>query len=565
MQVLRHCTAALVCLLTAGPASWNAAAGQDSAPVPGDATYVVFLGAREVGREQASLSRTSSGWKITSTGRFQAPLNFTNNRFEVTYAPDWQPIELRLDARIQDRSLTLVTSFGMTTAINEITQNSVTNTKTDQISVRTVVLPNNFFAGYEALAVRLSQAAAGADIPVYVAPQAEIRVTVKSVTPVTYQTPAGEVQTRKYALTFHNPTGPLDGEVTVDARQRFVKLDIPLASLTVSRQDLVGVGTRQHTFRNPTDDDVQVPAAGFSLAGTITTPPEQTPAAPKADESKKERRYPGIVLVQGSGPIDRDSTVAGIPVFAQLAGGLAARGFVVLRYDKRGVGQSGGRTETSTLRDYADDVIAAVKWMEKRKDVDKKRIAVVGHSEGAAVAMLAAKDDRIWAVVLMAGMGTTGKELILEQQQHLLTLAQLSDSDRTAKVELQKKILEAAIAEKGWESLPPEVRGIVDTPWYRSLLLFDPAVAMKDVDQPILILQGALDTQVPPHHAEQLAELARGRKKKAPVEVRVLPGVNHLFVPAKTGEVSEYGSLEAKTIAPDVATIVADWLAALPR
>jgi alpha-beta hydrolase superfamily lysophospholipase len=555
MLVLRHCTAALVCAALMALAPRNAAVAQDAAPAPGDATYVVFLGTREVGREQASLARTASGWKISSTGRLLAPLNFTNNRFEVTYAPDWQPIELRLDARMQDRSLTLATSFGTTTAINEITQNAVTNTKTDQVSARTVVLPNNFFAAYEALAVRLSRTAAGADIPVYVAPQTEIRLTVTSVEPVTYQTPAGAVQARRYAVRFQNPAGPVDAEVTIDGRQRFAQLAIPVASLTVSRQDLVGVGTRQHTLRNPTDADVHVPAAGFSLAGTVTTPP-----------AAKEARHPAIVLIQGSGPLDRDETVAGIPIFAQLAGQLAARGFVVLRYDKRGVGQSGGRTETATLRDYADDAIAAVKWMERRKDVDKKRVALAGHSEGAAVAMLAARDDRIWALVLMSGMGTTGKELILEQQQHLLALAKAAEPDRTEKVELQKKLLEAVTAQKGWEALPPELRGLVDTPWYRSLLLFDPAQAMKDVEQPTLILQGALDTQVPPHHAEKLAELARARKKKAPVDVHVLPGLNHLFVPARTGEVSEYGSLGATEISPDLARLAGDWLSGLrPR
>ena len=102
-------------------------------------------------------------------------------------------------------------------------------------------------------------------------------------------------------------------------------------------------------------------------------------------------RHPAIVLVTGSGQIERDETVAGIPIFAQLAGSLAQEGFVVLRYDKRGVGQSGGRSERATLQDYADDLIAAVKWLAKRKDIDPKRIAVAGHSEGGAVAMLAAR------------------------------------------------------------------------------------------------------------------------------------------------------------------------------
>jgi uncharacterized protein len=559
MQVPRYCTAALLAALAFAVSNdaIRLEAVQQPAPAnpaTGEATFVIFMSGREVGREQVTFSRTASGWTITSTGRLGAPLNLTNNRFEVTYAPDWQPIELKIDARVQDRTLGLATSFGTTTAINEITQNGVTNSKTDQITARTVVLPNNFYAAYEALAVRLTSLSAGAELPIYVAPQAEIRLRVRAVTPARYQTPAGTVSARRYSVTFQNPGGPLDGEVTVDDRNRLATIDIDSGSILVTRQDLAGVSTRQQTFRNPTDIDVRMPAAGFSLAGTITTPPAQG-----------RLRHPAVVLVAGSGPIERDATVAGIPLFGQLAGQLAAQGFVVLRYDKRGVGQSGGRTETVTLQDYAEDAIAAVKWLARRKDVDKKRIALVGHSEGASVALLAAREKQVATLVLMAGMGTTGRELILEQQQYLLNAAKMAGPERADKVELQKKILEATVAEKGWEALPPDVRPLVDTPWYRSLLTFDPARVVPRTKQPILILQGDLDTQVRLYHADRLAELARARKKAGPVEVTHLPGLNHLFVPAKTGDILEYASLETKAVSPEVAKIIAAWLSSVAR
>ena len=556
MQLHRHCTVAAATVVTTALLSAALAEAQQVptvTPAAGEATLVVFVGGREAGREQVTLSRTASGWTIVSTGRFASPLSFTNNRFEITYAPDWQPIELRFDARVQDRSVTLATSFGTTTAINEITQNAVTSTKTDQISARAVVLPNNFYAAYEALAVRLAGAAPGADIPVYVAPQSEIRLQVTAVTPVTYETPSGTLATRRYSVVFQNPAGPLNAAVTIDGRNRFAKLEVGSGTLTVMRQDLAGVATRQHTFRNPTDSDVRVPAAGFSLAGTVTTPPAQG-----------RLRHPAVVLVPGSGPFDRDATIAGIPLFAQLAGQLADMGYVVVRYDKRGIGQSGGRTETVTLRDYAEDAVAAVKWIAKRKDVDDKRVFVIGHGEGASIAMLAAREKRLAALVLMAGMGTTGKELILEQQQQALEAAKVAEPERTNKIELQKKILEATVVEKGWEALPPDVRPLVDTPWYRSVLLFDPAQVMKDIKQPVLILHGGLDRQVRPRHAEQLAGMARARKNKPPVELQLLPSLNHLFVPATTGESSEYSSLEGKVISPEVARAIDAWLKALP-
>ena len=86
--------------------------------------------------------------------------------------------------------------------------------------------------------------------------------------------------------------------------------------------------------------------------------------------------------------------------------------------------------------------------------------------------------------------------------------------------------------DKGWDGVPEDVRRQADTPWFRSLLQFDPAKAMAQIKQPMLIVQGDLDSQVPPHHAEQLAELARKRKKAPAVETVHLPGVNHLLVKA---------------------------------
>jgi pimeloyl-ACP methyl ester carboxylesterase len=267
------------------------------------------------------------------------------------------------------------------------------------------------------------------------------------------------------------------------------------------------------------------------------------------------------VLVAGSGPSDRDETVAGIPVFAQLAGALAERGFMVVRYDKRGVGQSGGRTETVTLQDYADDAVAIIKWLSKRDDVDTRRLGVVGHSEGGLVAMLAAaREKKIDSLVLVATPGSTGGDLVLEQQRHQLDVLKLTDAERQQKIDLQQKVHAAVISDKGWEAIQPEVRRQADTPWFRSVLRFDPARTMPGIKQPILIVQGDLDVEVPPHHAERLADMARKRKKSPPVETVHLPGVNHLLVKATTGEVQEYPLLAEKQITPDAAAAIAEWL-----
>ena len=549
MQFFRpriHCTAALLLASICATALAQEPAAPP-APATGEASFTVFMRGTDVGRVQTAVARSGSDWIVTSTGRIG---DLTVNRFELKYGADWQPVELRIEATQAQKKLQLLTSFGVTTAISEITQNGVTNSKTDQISARTVPLPNQFFAAYEGLAVRLAGTQPGEELPVYVVPQAEVKLTVKAITPETMQTPSGTVSLRRFDVSIANPGGVLSAAVTIDTGSRFARLDIPTAGLSVVRTDLSSVATRTQNARNPTDSDVTIPASGFTIAGTLTLPP-----------APGRLRHPAVVLVVGSGPVDRDASVAGIPIFSQLAGSLAAQGFIVLRYDKRGVGQSGGRTETATLQDYAEDLIAVVKWMEKRDDVDRRRLAVAGHSEGAAVAMLAAaREKKIKSLVLIAAAGSTGAELILEKQQRQLELMNVPEAERQVKVELQKKIQAAVIAGTGWEGIPPELQRQADTPWFRSLLMFDPAGIMRRIKQPILIVQGDLDSQVPAHHAEKLAALAKARKDSPLVEVVFVPGVNHLLVPAKTGEVQEDQQLTDQQVSPAVATAIVEWL-----
>jgi uncharacterized protein len=556
MLSFRNCIAAAVGLVVAVAAT--AGAGRDALaqtpgaqPAAGETEFTIFLRGTPIGREQVQVARSGDGWIITASGQTGAPFELTLHRLEMKYTPDWQPLELLIDAAQRNTRLDLKTSFGLTTAINEITENAVTNSRTDQISARAIVLANNFYAPYEALAARLAGTRAGAELPVYVAPQGEVKVTVRAVHEEQIATPGAKLATRRYDIVIHNPGGPLAAVFTIDHRSRFVRLEIPTTGLTVARTDVAGVGTRTQTARNPTDVDVTIPANGFNIAGTLTLPPA----------TAGRLRHPAVILVSGSTMVDRDETIAGIPIFSQLAWALAQRGFTVLRYDKRGIGQSGGRPETVTLQDYADDVLSVVRWMSKRKDVDKKRIALAGRGDGGSVAMIAARrEEDIASLVLVATPGTTGAELILEQQRHALELLETPADERQEKIDLQLRIHKAVVTGDGWLEIPEDIRRQADTPLFRSILLFDPAQLMSKVKQPVLVIQPELDRQIPIHHGTQLAELARARKKAKPVEYRQLAGLNHLLVRAATGEVSEYASLKERVIAAEVGAAIAAWL-----
>ena len=336
-------------------------------PATGEATFNILFKGIQVGREQVTLSRGSAGWIITSSGTSGPPINLNIRRFEMKYTDDWQPLELKIEAVLRNAGIALATSFSMTTAINEVSQNGTTNSKEDQITARTVVLPNNFYASYEALAVHLAASQVDAEIPVYVAPQAEIRVKVRAITTQALAGPTGTMDIRRYDLTFNNPGTPLDGSVSIDNRSRFVRLELPSAGLhggarrcverRVARDNLAQSDRRR---RHCSRQRIQPRRHAHHAADGCRS------AALSSDRA-------GWRL----GPPDRDETVVGIPIFAQLAKTLADNGFIVLRYDKRGVGQSGGRTETATLSDYADDVVSAVRWIARRNDMDPRKIVVV--------------------------------------------------------------------------------------------------------------------------------------------------------------------------------------------
>jgi uncharacterized protein len=518
------------------------AAAQSAPPAPGvgETAFSIFLKGNQIGREQVSLSRTDTGWIITSTGRTGPPLDFTITRFEMKYANDWQPLEMSLEARLRNAPVGLKTSFTMTTAINEILQNGTTVAKQDQISARTIVLPNNVFGSYEALAARLSTLGADSEVSIYIVPQTEIKVKVRGVIEQTLTGPGGSIPIRRYDLTFQNPNGPLNAFLVLDNRLRMVRFELPDVGLLVVREDASSVAIRPQTTRNPTDGDVTIPANGFDLAGTLTTPPGVA----------GRLHHPAVVLIGGALPADRDEVIDGVPVFAQLAKALADSGHVVLRYDRRGAGQSGGRTESATLADYADDAAAAVKWLSKRDDVDTKRIVVAGRGDGGAVALLAAARAKdIDGVVTLDASGSRGADLILRQQERVLDGLKLPPADRQARIDLQKKIQAAVVNGSGWEGVPAAMRKQADTPWFKSVLSYDPAIALAKVKQPILIVQGDLDPNVPPSEAESLAELARARKKSTPPEVVHVPDANQTLAPA--------GS---RTVSPKVASAIAEWM-----
>ncbi len=408
-----------------------------------------------------------------------------------------------------------------------------------------------FFAAYEALALRLGSVKPGTDLKAYIAPQVEVGLRVGDSAEERIRTSSRTITARRYTLTIVNPAGALPAELWTDEDGRLLRFRVPAQELDFARDDVASVSARVERMARANDEQVRIQSTGFSLAATISKP-----AGTTAEPS------PALILLPGSGPVDRDEAVAGIPIFAQLANALADAGFLVVRYDKRGIGQSGGRAEAATISDYADDARAVVRFLEKRKDVDKRRIVIIGHSEGGLVGMVAADRDgkKVAALALVGTPGTAGGELVLEQQRHLLDAMDLPEAEKQSRIDLQKRIQAAVVSGGSWADIPPAYRRQADTPWFRSYLMFDPAAMMSKVDQPIGVFHGERDRQVPVSHARRLAELASARKKNRGADLFIIDGLNHLMIPAKTGEVSEYPLLEDRNISASFIEPLARWI-----
>lgn len=537
---LFYCTCAVLLLAPA------AAAAQQ--PAPAATAYTTFVRGLPIGREDVTVRSDASGLTVTSEGRIGAPANLTIRRAEFRYGPDGAPQLFELEGTANGGDVRIRTTIKGDTATTESTQNPTVATPVNR---QALLHANGIVASYVAMARRLGDTAPGSEIRLLVVPQTEIGVRLVNVQNDRMQLGAEFLGARRYDVILLNPSTNTAATVTTDVNGNLLSVKIPSQGVDIVRVDLASATTRTQVHSNPGDEPVTIAATGFNLGATITRPKSAAPGT----------RLPAVILLSGFGANDRDGYVVGIPVMGQLAGALAEAGFLTVRYDKRGYGQSGGRSESASLTDYADDARTVMRWLAERPDVDPRRIALVGDSDGAWVALMAAARERRFAAVASIGApASTGAELVLELQKRTLDEMDLAPAERARREALQKQIIAAVQSEKGLTELPRDIRAQADTPWFQSVLNFSPATVLKDVRQPLLFVHAALDHEVPVANAERLAEIAQKESDSKSVELLIVKGVNHLLVPAVTGELSEYGALTNRNVSPDVVSGLGSWL-----
>jgi len=326
-------------------------------------------------------------------------------------------------------------------------------------------------------------------------------------------------------------------------------------------------------------EEVRVTSEDVTLAGTLTIPEGRGP-------------FPAVVLLTGSGAQTRDEEVAGFKIFGVLADHLTRRGIAVLRYDDRGVGGSTGSVALSTTEDFSHDALAAMAFLRSRSDIDAAHVGLIGHSEGGAVAALAATapDGRPAFIVMLAGTAVPGTEITRQQVTDAARLIGATDEQLAQILAAHTRVTELvgsgapgeavvdavrALMRAQLEGRPPAavaaigdldafidaridvaVAGIV-SPWSRFFMTFDPASALTRVQCPVLAILGGRDTQVPPWLHRPALERALSGNARA--TIHEYPTANHLFQEATTGQVTEYPRLD-KAFVPGLLDDLSGWI-----
>jgi hypothetical protein len=282
------------------------------------------------------------------------------------------------------------------------------------------------------------------------------------------------------------------------------------------------------------------------------------------------------VLITGSGPQDRDETLLGHKPFLILSDYLTRHGIAVLRADDRGTAKSTGVFSKATTADFATDTEAGVAYLKTRPEIDPHKIGLIGHSEGGVIApMVAARNKDVAYIVMMAGTGVPGGEVLAAQMEAIQlangakpedaakTAARQREIDKIIETEKDEATLDKELKEK-MADMPDTQAGMAITeltsPWFRYFLAYDPATALRKVTCPVLVLNGSLDKQVLPSQNLPAIRKALEQAGNKHFEIDELPGLNHLFQTAKTGSPMEYAQIE-ETMSPVALDKMATWIA----
>ena len=312
---------------------------------------------------------------------------------------------------------------------------------------------------------------------------------------------------------------------------------------------------------------------GITLAGTLTLP-------------EKGNKFPAVVLVTGSGAQNRDEEIMGHKPFLVIADYLTRNGIAVLRCDDRGTAASQGDYASATNEDFAKDTEAALNYLRSRKEINTRKIGIIGHSCGGTIAFdIAAKDSNISFIISLAGAAVRGDSLMLKQvelisksqgmpdpvwqtmkpsvRHRYSLLQQTAKSSDEIRKEVYADVTRTMSAEQlknlnTVQQLSAQINSMT-SPWYLHFMRYDPTASLKKIKCPVLALNGEKDIQVDADMNLTAIKQHISENGNKNVTIKAYPKLNHLFQTCEKGTLAEYGQLE-ETINPEVLKDMTEWI-----
>jgi hypothetical protein len=527
--------------------------------------YALLIGGKKLGKGYYNIEEKEGNILIKGeTQQVLGPISF-NFFFEENLSPDWNLKNAVLKGKLNDEDVELRAKVENGKIKTYFKQGDKSLEKNFVYSDDIIFSTQNYLADYLILIKKLSNQAKKKFYILtkpwgsfYLDEAVLIPILIEKTGEEILEWKSKEIKAKRYFIDLAGTTG---GYIWAQ-KNKIIKISFPFQATDIYYSEFKNLKTKE--IKSPEiksekyiSEEVVFHSGKIKLAGTLTIPKDN------------RKKHPGVILISGSGPQDRNEDTVGpgglkFGIFKQIAHVLSENGIAVLRYDDRGVGKSEGKFKGSTQEDFVQDVKSAIEFLRNRKDILKNKIALIGHSEGAIIALRIAKENPnlVKAIVLLAGTAKTGDEVLMEQFTYTLKCLELSEKEKVKFLKnyenflkfLKGKPVDKTFEEKIMPLIRPQIK------WLKSFVNYDPLAELDKIKAKILIINGGKDKQVFPHHARMLYSKLKELNKD--VTLKIFPDLNHLLIPSKTGNYSEYSRqmMEEKRISPELLKFLLDWL-----
>ncbi len=524
--------------LTLGPRDKPAEADVERGVVVAAGRFAVERGGVRLLEESYTLLRTAEGYVLVSDGKIHAADPAIPVSQETKYGEDFRPRSYLLTARTATGKQTISARSERGGLALDVRAGVLHESVTIPEERRIVLLDNNVVSHYVALLEGLRAGAIGRTFTAAV-PQALVGLPGIAEGPNAVRLRSGDqvlegttyrIRIGDIGITLVEREGRLVGLVNESQGTVGFDVDALPGGFSVER----GEDRPAPTSEGAANSEVAFSSGDLSLMGTLTLPIDGS------------RPYPAALLIHGSGPVDRDGNAPGFETnaYRQVAEALAAVGVASLRFDKRGVGQSGGDAASASRADLLSDVRAALAALRARPEVDAARVILIGHSEGAYLApIVAAEDPSVAGVALLCGAARSLAEITRWQVEEILRLRGATEEETAAALAQEDEYLAFVKTSEGewadysvdelrtampWltEGAASALQASLALSWLREHYTDDPEAWLRQLAVPVLVVNGEKDLQVPASEAERI-RVALGEGKDPEVTVHVLADLNH--------------------------------------